>query len=31
MQTAADTLSSFDLGAITKKLADIATQNEPSQ
>ena len=31
MQTAADTFSSFDLGAITKKLADIATQNEPSQ
>ena len=31
MQTVADTMSNFDLGAITKKLADIATQNEPSQ
>ena len=31
MQSVADTMGNFDLGAITKKLADIATQNEPSQ
>ena len=31
MQTVADTMGNFDLGTITKKLADIATQNEPSQ
>ena len=31
MQSLANTMGNFDLGAITKKLADIATQNEPSQ
>ena len=31
MQSVANTMGNFDLGAITKKLADIATQNEPSQ
>ena len=31
MQTAADALSTFDLGTITKTLADIATKNEPPQ
>ena len=31
MQTATDALSTFDLGTITKTLADMATKNEPPQ
>ena len=31
MQGIANTMGNFDLGTITKKLADIATQNESSQ